>query len=82
MGKSVEVTEVFDVFIFQVDRVTVGSPPVSICILNFLRFSYIYRISDAIRYKRQEKPKIIRASLERKPLIGKYGSGRIKLLSS
>ena len=27
MGKSVEVTEVFVVFIFQVDRVTVGSPP-------------------------------------------------------
>ena len=82
MGKSVEVTEVFVVFIFQVDRVTVGSPPVLICAINFLKFSYIYRISDAIRYKRQEKPKIIRASLERKPLIGKYGSGRIKLLSS
>ena len=46
---------------------------------------YIYRIFDAIRDKRQEKPKIIRALRQvskRKLLIGKYSSGRIKLLSS
>ena len=58
LEKSVGVTQLFDVFIFQVDRVIVGSPPVLICAMNFLKFSYIYiefLMRFAINGKRSQK---------------------------